>query len=118
MLERIIRVIDDWVGAALSEGRSRRNRAEPAAFLAWGRWESNPHELPRPLLRRLRLPFRHFPAELRLIRVEHPAGLGGVANGAKPQMQLGRAASEDEGDQLGVTRLAHVEVGDVAVAPP
>lgn len=27
----------------------------------WGRWDLNPHELPRPLLRRLRLPFRHFP---------------------------------------------------------
>jgi hypothetical protein len=27
----------------------------------WGKWDLNPHELPRPLLRRLRLPFRHFP---------------------------------------------------------
>jgi hypothetical protein len=32
-----------------------------SAIFQWGRWESNPHELPRPLLRRLRLPFRHFP---------------------------------------------------------
>lgn len=33
-----------------------------SCFTNWGRRDLNPHEgLPRPLLRRLRLPFRHFP---------------------------------------------------------
>jgi hypothetical protein len=66
-----------------------------SGIFSWGRWESNPHELPRPLLRRLRLPFRHFPGSLRLIRVEQALSLGRILNGADPEAHLDRAARED-----------------------
>ena len=79
----------------------------------WGRWDSNPHELPRPLLRRLRLPFRHFPEELRLIRVEE-ASASVASRRCEAQMQLGRTAREDERDQLRAPRLPQC---DVATSP-
>ena len=78
----------------------------PIARIIWGRWESNPHELPRPLLRRLRLPFRHFPAKLRLFRVQQPLCLGRVTGGKNAEPQLHRFARKDEGDEFGTARLA------------
>ncbi len=34
-------------------------------MMEWPRWESNPHGFPRPILSRVRLPFRHLAEEAR-----------------------------------------------------
>ena len=100
--------------------RSVANRADQARFRAqiwWGRWESNPHELPRPLLRRLRLPFRHFPAELRLIRVEQPPCLGGVARRVGAEPQFYGSARKNECDDLGAASRAKIHASDISMPP-
>ena len=83
----------------------------------WGRWESNPHELPRPLLRRLRLPFRHFPAKLRPFRVEGALRLGGTPRGLDAELQLRGPSRERQCHEQGAAGPSHVEVRNVSRVP-
>ena len=80
------------------------------AQIWWGRWESNPHELPRPLLRRLRLPFRHFPvAGYGCFSSSSALSLGGVPCCLDAEAQFHGPSCKGQCHEQGSAGPSHVE---------